>query len=84
MGYQQRFTEKLSGVIDLLYETSDYSQISEFDRDEERWYIKPALRYLFRDWMMLELAYSWDNRDSTDDIFDYTSNTVMFNISFGL
>lgn len=80
--YQQKFTEKISGVVDFLYEKSDYSEVVDLDRDDDRIYIKPALRYVFRDWMMTELAYSFDKRDSSDDIFDYDSNTFMLNFNF--
>ena len=83
-GYQQRFSEKWSGVVDLFYENSDYDQIVDIDRDDDRIYIKPALRYEFREWFMTELAYSFDKRDSTDDIFDYDSNTVILNLNFAM
>ena len=80
--YQQRFTVKFTGLIDFIYERSDYSQVVEVDRDDDRYYIKPALRYQFRDWMMTELAYSFDKRASTVDILDYDTNTVILNLTF--
>lgn len=83
-GYQQRFSEKWSGVIDLFFENSDYDQIVDVDRDDDRLYFKPALRYEFREWLMTELAYSFDKRDSTDDIFDYDTNTVILNFNFAM
>ena len=82
--YQQRFTDKFSGLIDFRYENSDYSQVVDQDRDDDRYYIKPALRYQFRDWMMTELAYSFDKRESTIDILDYDTNTVILNLTFAM
>lgn len=82
--YQQRFTDKFSGLIDFIYEFSDYSQVVDVDRDDDRYYIKPALRYQFREWMMTELAYSFDKRDSTVDILDYDTNTVILNLTFAM
>ena len=82
--YQQRFTDKFSGLIDFRYENSDYSQVVDLDRDDDRYYIKPALRYQFRDWMMTELAYSFDKRESTIDILDYDTNTVILNLTFAM
>lgn len=82
--YRQDYTEKLSGLLNLMYEQAEYTQLVDTARDDDRFYVRPALRYLFREWLMAELAYSFDTRDSTDDLFDYTSNTVIFNINLAL
>jgi len=83
-GYQQNYTEKLTGVIDFIYENADYSQIIDNTRDDTSYYFRPALRYLFREWLMAELAYVYNKRDSTDDIFDYTTNSVIININLSM
>jgi hypothetical protein len=82
--YRQDYTEKLSGLLNLMYEQAEYTQLVDSTRDDDRFYVRPALRYLFREWLMVELAYMFDTRDSTDDFFDYTSNTVIFNINLAL
>ena len=82
--YRQELTEKLSGALDVRYEDYEYTQIDFDDRDDTRFYIRPALQYLFREWMMVELAYSFDTRDSTDEIFDYDTNRVMLNLNFAM
>jgi hypothetical protein len=84
LGYQQDYTEKLSGLLNVMYEQADYTQLVDVSRDDDRFYVRPALRYLFRDWLMAEMAYILDTRDSSDDLFDYTSNTVIFNINLAL
>ncbi len=83
-GYRQNITEKLNGSIDVIYESADYSQVIDTSRDDDRYYFRPALQYYFREWFMTELAYMFDKRVSTDDLFDYTSNTVMLNFNFSL
>jgi len=82
--YRQNFTEKLSGLLNIVYENAEYTQLVDATRDDDRFYIRPAVRYLFRDWLMCEVAYSYDTRDSSDENFDYTSNTIFFNINFAL
>ena len=82
--YNQEYTEKLSGSVNLFYEMSEYTQLVATDRDDDRYYIRPALQYLFREWMMAELAYIFDKRESSDNLFDYTSNTVIFNINLAM
>ena len=83
-GYRQEYTEKLTGVANFMYENAEYSQLVDSSRDEDRFYFRPALQYLFREWMMMELAYMFDTRESTDDLFDYTTNMVMLNLNLAM
>ncbi len=83
-GYRQEYTEKLTGLLDVMYENADYTQLDGSRRDDDRLYIRPALRYLIQEWMMLEVAYMFDSRESTDDIFDYTTNTIMLNLNLSM
>ncbi len=83
-GYRQNITEKLNASIDFIYEGADYSQVIDTSRDDDRYYFRPALQYFFREWFMVELAYVYDKRESTDDLFDYTSNTGILNLNFSL
>ncbi|MCB2218515.1 outer membrane beta-barrel protein [Desulfofustis glycolicus] len=82
--YRQEYTEKLSGLLNVMYEQAEYTQLVDTSRDDDRIYIRPAVRYLFREWLMAELAYVFDTRDSSDELFDYTSNTIIFNINLAL
>jgi len=84
LGYIQEYTEKITGKCDLTYEGADYRQLIELDRDDTRLIVRPAVQYLFKKWLMGELAYSYDTRDSNDDLFDYDTNTFMANINFAL
>ncbi|WP_457578086.1 outer membrane beta-barrel protein, partial [Desulfomarina sp.] len=86
-GYKQKFTERLSGSFDFTYENSDYSNlhtVTAEDRDDWTIVLRPAGQYLFRDWLMFELAYQYERRESTDDFFDYDSNSVIFSINLAL
>ena len=82
--YSQKYTDKLSGSLSFLYENNDYSEVGATSRDDNRYYVRPALQYLFREWLMTELAYTFDKRESTDDLFDYESNTVLLNLSLAM
>ncbi len=85
--YNQKFSEKWSGNLVLAYEDADYSNFHlaiEEDRDDEIFSIRPALEYLFREWLMFELAYEYESRESTVDFFNYDTNTVMFSINLAL
>ncbi len=86
-GYKQKFTDRLSGSFDFTYEDSDYSNlhtVTAEDRDDWTIDLRPAGQYLFRDWLMFELAYQYERRESTDDFFDYDSNSVIFTINLAL
>ncbi len=84
LGYEQEFFENFIGKFDLSYENSKYNQLIGIKRDDDRFTIRPALQYVFSDWLMAELAYKWDDRTSTDDIFDYSSNTISFSLNSAL
>ena len=90
-GYRQKFTDRLQGVLEFRYEDSDYNQLldeivsaEELDREDSRIYVRPAVKYYFREWMMCELAYTYDKRDSTDDLFDYTTNRILFGLNLSM
>lgn len=82
--YEQKFTERLLGICDFSYENADYTQIIEQSRNDDRYGFRPALQYVFRDWMMVELAYQYDTRNSTYNFFDYKTNTVLLSLNTAL
>jgi hypothetical protein len=84
LAYSQKVTEKITGKFDLFYENADYAQLDESDRTDDTFEIKPAVQYLFKDWLMAELAYSFEMDDSTDDTFDYETNTVFLSLNLSL
>jgi len=71
-------------MIDATYENADYNQVIGDKRDDDRYIIRPALQYVFSDWLMAELAYSWEQRKSTDEIYEYDTNTVSFSLNSAL
>lgn len=84
LGYKQKFTDKISGSFALDYEDAEYTQLVAQDRDDNTFSVQPAAQYLFREWLMGEVSYRFENRDSTDDLFDYRTNTIFANIKFAL
>ncbi len=83
--YEQEFKENFIGLCDFRYENSDYTQIRrEENRDDDRYYIRPALQYVMQDWLMAELSYTYDTRTSTDDYYDYKTNTISLSLNGAL
>ncbi len=78
------FSKRLSTNIDFKYEKADYDQLIPVARVDDRYFIRPNVQYIFNDWFMGELAYSFDTRDSTDDLFDYNTNTFSLRLNFAL
>jgi len=83
-GYNQKFTNKISGSLAATFEEAEYSQLIAQERDDTTFLVKPAAQYLFREWLMGEVSYQFEKRDSTDDLFDYQTNTFFANIKFAL
>lgn len=83
-GYKQKFNDKLSATLGLTYEDADYDQLVAQKRDDKRFAIQPAVQYLFREWLMAELSYTYEKRDSSDNLFDYQTNTIFADLKFAL
>ncbi len=84
LNYTQKVTDKITGICDVVYENADYTQLIDSGREDDRYLLRPAMQYLFKDWLMGEMAYAFEKRDSTDDLFDYESNTVSMSLNFSL
>ncbi len=84
LGYTQRFTDKITGKCRFTYENADYTQLTATNREDDTFEVRPSVQYLFKDWLMAELAYSYEIRDSSDNLFDYDTNTVLISLNFAL
>ena len=84
LGYNQKFTDKISGSLAATIEDAEYTQLITQQRDDTTFSVKPAAQYLFREWLMGEVSYQFEKRDSTDNLFDYQTNTFFANIKFAL
>ncbi len=84
LGYIQKVTEKITGRFNFNYQKADYTQIALSDREDDTFIFKPSVQYLFKDWLMGELAYTYEVSDSSNDLFDYDTNTVMLSLNFAL
>ncbi len=78
------FSQRTSARVDFKYENADYDQLIDVKRVDDRYFIRPAVQYVFNDWFMGELAYSFDTRNSTDGLFDYNTNTFSLLLNFAL
>ena len=85
LNYRQKFNDKIEGTLDLTYEDATYTVISGApERDETTFYVRPAIQYLFKEWMQADLSYSYEVVDSTIPEFEYETNTVMLGLNFAI
>lgn len=82
--YKQEFFENFIGMIGFTYENAKYNQVTAPKRHDDRYIVRPALQYIFSDWLMAELAYTWEKRDSTDELYLYDSNTIAISLNSAL
>lgn len=82
--YEQKIYDRFVGVVDFSYINDDYEQTIPSHREDDRYYIRPALQYVFLDWLMAEVAYTYDKRDSSQELFDYDTNIFMFSLNSAL
>ena len=87
--YDQQFSYKLQGNVEFRYENNDYDGFQRTEnnipnqepRQDTRFLVRPGIQYFFRDWLMSELAYSFENRNSNDNFYDFTTQTVFFSLN---
>lgn len=84
LNYSQDITEKITCKFDFNYEKADYAQLVASNRDDDTFEFRPSVQYLFKDWLMGELAYTYEVSDSSNDLFDYDTNTILFSLNLAL
>lgn len=89
--YDQNFTYRIRGNVEFWYETSDYGGLERDgffqtagNREDKEFQVRPAVQYTISDWLLAELAYSFENRDSNDNLFDFTTHTLIFSLNAAL
>jgi hypothetical protein len=76
LALDHRFTDRLRGDINFVYENSDYVQFIGEDRSDDRWYLKPELQFALNKWLFLNAYCSYDTKDSNYDGLDYDTKTI--------
>ena len=76
LAYGYRFTDRLKGDINFIYEDSDYAQFDGTSRLDERWNWGPSVQYAVKKWLSLYLYYNFDKKDSNYDELDYETNVL--------
>ena len=86
--YDQQLTYRIKGHLEFWYELNNYdgfdraeNDIFFEDRNDNRFMVRPAIQYIFKDWLMSELAYTYENRNSNDDMYDFTTQTVIMSLN---
>jgi hypothetical protein len=89
--YEQRFSYRLRGGCELHYELNDHAGFASTDqaqagepRKDTTFSIRPSAEYLFRDWLTAELAYAYENRNSSDSLYNYYTQTITLGLNFAL
>lgn len=85
--YEQQFNYRMLGRMDLIYEKNDYEQFTSTlnndniaDREDIVFSVRPAIEYTLRDWLICDLAFIFENRNSNLNIFDYTTQTATISL----
>jgi hypothetical protein len=75
---QQKLGARFTAGIEAGYEQLDYAATEagtpDSGREDEYFFVRPSLRYEFREGRRAEVYYSLREDDSTLDTFDFTAN----------
>jgi polysaccharide biosynthesis protein VpsM len=84
LGYSQKITEKITGKFNFNYEKDNYTQLTAASRDDNSFTFRPSVQYHFKDWLISELSYRYKVTNSSNDIYDYATNTVFLSLNLAL
>jgi hypothetical protein len=76
LGGDYRFTDKIRGDVNFIYENSDYDQFQGPERVDDRYYFRPEVQFALNKWLFLGVYYSYDYKTSTIKALDYKTNTL--------
>jgi hypothetical protein len=76
LGGDYRFTDKIRGDVNLIYENSEYDQFQGPDRTDDRYYFRPEVQFALNKWLFLGVYYSYDYKKSTIKALEYTTTTL--------
>ena len=87
--YEQRITSRIQGYVELWYELNDYEGFDRAGidylpveaRQDKRYLVRPGLQYFFKDWLVGELSYAFEDRNSNDAFYDFTSQSVFLSLN---
>lgn len=86
LGYAQQLATRLSGSADLAFVRDSYRGELTFagligERRDNYYSASLTLGYAFREWLNLSCGYSFVERDSNFNVFDYRNNTVFLTLT---
>ena len=73
--YNQFLTPKIAAHLMLSYENDDYDEI---DLENDTYRVKPGISFSPTGWLTFELAYSYWDRSSDNDDWEFTTNEYTF------
>lgn len=85
----QRFTEKWSGTFNVSYTRDDYKGLFTIngktdERADDIFSIGPAIRFKAKEWLYFDLAYTYLQRDSNFNLFDYDNNIIFLKMTISM
>jgi hypothetical protein len=73
--YGQALTSKLTGNILLSYQNDDYDNI---ELENDTYSVQPGINFSPYRWLTCRLAYTYSDRNSDDDSWEYSTNEFTF------
>ncbi len=78
VGVDQRLGRRFTALLDVGFEINDYATDGEeaVERADESWFVRPGIRYQFRENLSAEIYYAYRENASSIDLFDFKKNQI--------
>lgn len=82
--FSLQMTEKIRASLSASYTSNDFSASTGNSRTDKISSLSPILQYKFRDWLMGNAGYTYQDRSSNLSAYDYTNNTFYVQLAAGM
>ncbi len=80
-GLEYGITPRTLLITKVQYDNDDFENSLDRNREDDRWDLRLGMKYSLRRWLDLGAEYRFEDRDSTEDRFDFSSNVFMLTAS---
>lgn len=76
--YEQKFTSKITGSINLYWTSDDYDSM---DLKNNIYQLNPAVEYKYNDWLSFKGGYVFETRSSDYESLEYDTNRLYVSVN---
>lgn len=82
--FNQMLTEKITFNLYVDYTRVAFQGGTGLNRSDDTYIFAPSIQYFFKEWLLGEVGFTRQDRDSSDNRYDYINNSGFIRLSVGI